>query len=308
MRPKALGLGGGLGGIEVAHEHRRDVVGSVVGRKEGVGLLAGDLGDVTGPADDLPVVGVRGPGHGIEGLAHDASGPTLQRLAALFEDHVPLAVELPEHGIGQAVGLQPHPQLQLVGGQAGDVEGAVLAGAGVEAGAAGLGVDLVHLVLDDEAPLLLHQAVKGLDQLLEPGRPGLGIHHVGDLAPALPLAQDGHLLPDADLDLVLQVVQLPVPLRVPGADGARALEHHVLEQVRDTGHAGGLVGAAHAGHPAQGDGGLVVAFHHHQPHAVREGLLDDGNCLGHQGCCSEKGCQPGAAGGAGAHGSSTGAG
>jgi hypothetical protein len=57
----------------------------------------------------------------------------------------------------------------------------------------------------------------------------------------------------------------------------------VLEEVGHAGHARPLVGAPHARQPAEGDGGLLVAFHHHEAQAVGEGALDHRDVLGGEG-------------------------
>src|SRR3989304_2537356 len=74
-------------------------------RGEGVG------GDVGGPPDDGPVVRVRLPEERVEGLVVLAERGRLRAQAPLLEDHVPLAVELAEHGVEEPVRLQPGPQL-----------------------------------------------------------------------------------------------------------------------------------------------------------------------------------------------------
>ncbi|OQA30278.1 MAG: hypothetical protein BWY56_02534 [Acidobacteria bacterium ADurb.Bin340] len=222
------------------------------------------------------------PGHGEEGFHEPARGGGFGGLAALLQHHVALAVELPEHGVLQAVGLQPGPELQFVGGHGDVVEGPVVAGVGVQPRGAGLLVDLVQLILHDEAALLLHQGVEFGEELLVPLGTDLGIVHVGDLAPTLLLPQDVDLFPDLGLDLVLEVVQLRIPLGIARADGRGPLEHHVFEEVGQARDAGAFVGASHPGHPAAGDGGLIVPFHHQEAHAVGKGVFLDGNGLGQQ--------------------------
>src|SRR5262249_57471315 len=73
------------------------------------------------------------------------------------------------------------------------------------------------------------------------------------------------------LDLHLLVDELEVGLDVLGPDHAGALEHHVLEEVADPGDALALVRRSHAGHPARGDRGRLVAFEEQEAHAVAEG-------------------------------------
>jgi len=68
------------------------------------------------------------------------------------------------------------------------------------------------------------------------------------------------------------------------ADGGRAFEHHVLEQMGDAGDAGAFICAADMRDPATCDGGIVVAFDHQQRHAIGEGFFHDVNFLGGERC------------------------
>ncbi len=172
--------------------------------------------------------------------------------------------------------LHPEPQLELVRGQGGEVQGEVVGGAGVDHRGAFPGVDLVELVLDDQLGL----------PLLELGEPGaeLGearglvlriVDAAGEGAAPLGLAEDlvlgFHLRPDR----VELAHDGPLGLVVGGADGRGPLEHHVLEEVGDPGRAVGLVGRADVSDPAGGDGGGFRAFDQQQPHSVVEGDLPD---------------------------------
>src|SRR6185295_2062568 len=58
-------------------------------------------------------------------------------------------------------------------------------------------------------------------------------------------------------------------------ESGRAFEHHVLEEMGNAGDAGPFVGAADVGHPAAGDGRIVVALDHEDAKAVGQSLLDD---------------------------------
>src|SRR6185369_13004181 len=157
-------------------------------------------------------------------------GRRLGAHAPLLVDDVALGVELAENGLEQAVGLHPEPELELVGGHGDEEGGQVLCREGVLAGGAGAGVDGVELVLDHEPALLVDELLKLLLELRQLRAAPLGAVGIGDLAVTPALALLAIELADLLLELLLLVDDLEVALDVGGADDARALEQHVLEE------------------------------------------------------------------------------
>ena len=88
-------------------------------------------------------------------------------------------------------------------------------------------------------------------------------------------------------DAFLRGNNLQVFLVILGADVRRPFEHHVLEQVRDTGDAQPFVGAPDVRDPAARNAWLIMTLHQQEPHPVREMLLDYRNLLGGQRQCPE---------------------
>ena len=270
---------GRLAGLEVTDQYKRDVLRRVMERIKGVGLRLGDGRDVRWPADHRPAVRVRLPKQRLERFLEFAQRRRLGAHAALLEHHVALGVKLPEHRPQQPLRLHPRPKLELVRRHGDEVAGHVVGGEGVHAGGAGGGVDAVELVLDE------HLALRG-DQLVELGLEfavALGLvfrlGQVVDLAAPEGQAHLGLLPAHGVAHHFLLLDDLGVALGIARADGRRALEHHVLEEVRDTGDAGPLVHAADARHPAAGDGRRVVPLDHEQLHAVGERALLDRHLL-----------------------------
>ena len=271
----------GLVGLKVADQHRGEIVGGVVGGHVALGLRPGHRLDVGGPADDRVRVGGGLPEHGVERLLLLAGRRGLDGQAPLLPDHVALGVELAHHGVRQAVRLHPEPQLQLVGGQGDEVEGLVLAGSGVEARGALLGVDLVQLVLDDDVLLGRDELLVLLLELLQSRRGVGGVEDgAGDLTASQLDAQLGVLLLHLGPHLVLLLDDGLVAGPVGGADRPGALEHHVLEDVREPGDALGLVDRPHLGHEAAAHGRRIVTFHQQEAHAVGQHLLAHLHLLG----------------------------
>ena len=216
---------------------------------------------------------MRLPEHRLERFLKFAKRRGLGAHAALLEHHVALGVKLAEHRPQQPLRLHPRPKLKLVRRHGDEVAGHVVGRKGVHAGRAGGGVDAVELVLDE------HLALRG-DQFLELGLEfavALGLvfrlGHVVDLTAPQSQTHLGFLPAHGVAHHFLLLDDLGVALGVARADGRRALEHHVLEKVRDAGDAGALVDAADARHPSAGDGGRVVPLDHEQFHAVGERAL-----------------------------------
>ncbi len=168
--------------VEVADQRGRQIVGRVVRTEVVVGLLLADHPQIRGPTDNRPAVRVGLPEHRVELLVELAGRRRLGAQPALLVHHVALAVELTEHRVGQAIRLHPEPQLQLVGRHGDEVDREVARRTGVHAGGAGVGVDLVELVLDHQRTLLfdeLRELLLELDLLFGAG---LGVERIVDLA------------------------------------------------------------------------------------------------------------------------------
>ena len=269
----ALAQLGRLVGLEVADQNQRDVLRRIVQCVKLVSLRLGDGRDVRRPADHWPAVRMRLPEHRLERFLKFAKRRGLGAHAALLEHHVALGVKLAEHRPQQPLRLHPRPKLELVRRHGNEVAGHVVGREGVHAGRAGGGVDAVELVLDE------HLALRG-DQFLELGLKfavALGLvfrlGHVVDLAAPQGQPHLGLLPAHGVAHHFLLINDLGVALGIARADGRRALEHHVLEEVRDAGDAGALVDAADARHPSAGDGRRVVPLDHEQFHAVGERAL-----------------------------------
>ena len=277
-------------GIEVAHHDAKQVAGTVVDVPVIHRLVEGVAVQVARPADDRPRIAARLPKHGVELFLEAARGCAVGAEPPLFVHHIPLGVKLAKHAVVEPVALHPGPELQLVGRHGDEVAGEVVAGEGVHAAAAGLGVDLIELVLDDRGRLgpSLAAALLGTDQRVEPTtehpqflRVVGGIPGIGDLAP---LETFVLLRPDDAVDLVADGLLfgaiLRVAIGVTGADRVGPLEHHVFEEVADAGDAGPLIDAPHPRHPARTDDvGLITPRHEQKPHTVVELELLDRDLL-----------------------------
>ena len=230
--------------LEVADEHRGDVVRSVVGAEELVCLRLADDPEIGRPTDGRPAVGMRLPEHGVELLVELARRRRLGAQPALFVDDVTLGVELPEDRIEQPVGLHPEPELQLVRRNAVQVDGDVGRREGVEERLAFGRVDLVVLVLDHDLALLFDELGElgfELDQLLGPSVSSVRVFDLATASAFTLFAIEGA---DLLLQRFLLVDDLEIALDVRRADRRRSLEHHVLEEMRHAGDSGALVGGA----------------------------------------------------------------
>ena len=98
-------------------------------------------------------------------------------------------------------------------------------------------VDAVELVLDQDLALLGDQLVELLLQFAVARRLVLRLEQVVDFAAAIRRAHLPLLLAHLVADAFLLGDDFEVLLVILRADGRRALEHHVLEEVRDAGHA-----------------------------------------------------------------------
>ena len=186
-------------------------------------------------ADDIAPVGValeqRAHTRVIERLLGVVAAPVI-----LLVHRLKLRKEQPVDRRGEALGLDPGPQLGAVGGETSAVDGLVVARAGVKVRKARLREDAVKLVGNGPARRLLALAV---DLKLEPRAPA-GLFDLEELVVKGLDAVEMGLLPG--------VVERPQP--------RRALELHVLQIM---GHARGLgrvVAGARAHHDLVGDAGL----------------------------------------------------
>ena len=249
------------GRVHVPHGGEHGVVRGVPGAEETLGVRRAQELHVPVPADDRAAIGVRDERGGEEQFHELARRVVLVALAALLANHLALGVELAHHRRAQTLGLDARPQRQPVGGQADLVGGDVDAGAGVEILRTVGGVDRVDLVLDDERPrLLLRRGQAGFE----------GGEFRGVAAGAL--AALGVQVVDDRLD-PLEQRALGRPVARP--ERARALEHHVLEQVREAAGPFGLLGRADAKLHGERDRGGLVPRQHDDAHPVGERLLDD---------------------------------
>ncbi|MEO8349736.1 MAG: hypothetical protein ABI610_12550 [Acidobacteriota bacterium] len=234
---------------------------------------------IAGTSDDRPPVRVRLPEHRLERLLELAERRGLGPQPPLLEDDVPLRVELPEDRLQEPFRLHPHPELELVRRDVDEVAGHVRVGEGVHAGAAPGRVDPVELVLDEDLALLRDERVELLLELAQARRLVLRLQDVVDLAPAPGSADLRVLLPHLVAQLLLLGDDREVLFVVLRADRRRALEHHVLEKVRDPGDARTLVRAADEGDPAARDARLPFPVNEKETHPVRQLLFDDRDLL-----------------------------
>lgn len=218
------------------------------------GLVLGHGFDVAREADDVGAVGMGRVGHREEVVQEAALGLALAH-APLFHDDVLLLVELPQHGVGEAVPFEGSPQLQLVGREGVMVDGLVEGGEGVEARAAFAVYDLRELVGDDVLLGLVLGLLEGRLQLLDLRLVGLGMPE--------PLGAEGQesIVFLLDGGFLVGVVRR--------TDGRCALEGHVLEDVSEARASDLLVHAAHVG-----------VGHHGRDRRLRPGQKDDGQAVG----------------------------
>lgn len=136
-----------LGGVEVAHKQEGHVVGHIIGVEEFLHLAGLGILEVLGKADDIAGVGMFA-----ERLGEDVAGKGTHLLVVvhvfLLVDGFELALEEAENGVAETLHIDIHPVGELVGGESVVVDGVVVAGAGIEAGAAHILQDGVHLVGD----------------------------------------------------------------------------------------------------------------------------------------------------------------
>ena len=101
-----------------------------------------------------------------------------------------------------------------------------------------------------------------------------------DLAKPMGLEQPCLLHIQLSLDRVELGDDVEVLADVRGADGVRALEHHVLEEMRDSGDAGTFVDRPHSSDPPGRDIRIAGTGYQQDLESVLELVLDDRNFLG----------------------------
>jgi hypothetical protein len=269
-----------FGRIEVAGEHERRVVRAVELLPVLDHLLLGDAADIRHPADDVPTVRAGRVECRVQLLLEEVTRLVLAH-PALLGDDVAFGVELAEHRVRQAVGLEREIELELVLRQGHVVLRHLVAGGRVDPGAAGFLVGPPDFLADNRLLFLL---VDQLGDLLLPRR---------DLRLVAPLdlrLLGGHLLHER--------VDLTVVLLVPGerarldAHGVGPLEHHVLVEVRHPGDTGTFV---HRPDPIRQDAAderRIGTLDHQNLQAVRQHALDHLAGQGHLLSGGERGRQP----------------
>ena len=195
----------------------------------------------------------------------------------------PLRVELAEHGVGQAVALHPEPQLQLVGRDVDEIDGEVVARAGVHAGAALAGVYPAEVLLDQQVALLGQKRLEPIEQLLVLCTAHRRVIRIVDLTQGEAAVEIRLSLLDLDAQAVQLVDDGEVAFDVLRPHRVRPLEHHVFEEMRDAGDPGALVYGAHLGDPAGRHVRVAGSRDEQQRQAVVELMLDDIHLLRRRG-------------------------
>ena len=125
-----------VGGRDVTDDDRDRVAGAVVRPVVLVDGVPGHVLDVAPPADHRPVVGMGLEGHRHHGLPQEPSGAVLAALQlAPHHGHLGVQVRLVDPAVDHPVGLDPHGELEPVGGDRRVVVRPVVVGARVESGA-----------------------------------------------------------------------------------------------------------------------------------------------------------------------------
>ena len=81
-------------------------------------------------------------------------------------------------------------------------------------------------------------------------------------------------------DLFLLGKNFLILLVIRRANGRRALEHHVFNQMCDAGDAGAFIRTADVRDPAARDGRIIVSLDHEQSHSIAQRSFNDANFLG----------------------------
>ena len=170
----------------------------------------------------------------------------------LLVDGLQLRVEAPYHAVAEAVGLDAGPVVDLVGGDVLGIDGLVGGGPGIGAVGADHGHQLVIFVGDGEfGGLVAHRVDPVVDGL------------------AFRLVRGSAVLLEQLLDLVEHRLLRGI---VHGTELLRALEHQVLEIVREARSLGGVVLAAHLHGHVGLDTGLLLVHGHKDFHSVVKGV------------------------------------
>jgi len=254
-----------LVGLKVADKHQDGVVGRVVEPVIVHDVLAGQVLEIRSPADDIPLVRMGHVGRRQEVLEQDGFRLGLGGLPAFLQHDIALGMEFPEERLPHPGRLEIRPRLEAVGRKVFHVMRPVEAGVGAQPGEAHLERRHVQVVLDG------HQFLARREPLdLEEEHLDSVIHVRGRAAQYFQPAKPEHLVEQ----LVLLFHQREFQLVVHRLDLLGALEHHVLEHVRDSGDAVGFVAGAHLVTDQRvGDRGLVARHQDDlQPVLQSEGL------------------------------------
>ena len=265
----------------VPDEHDDRVVGNEPGLEQSTRVVALEDGEVRLVAL-VPVDGRDDAARGGDRLLEDGVG-SIQVAEPLLPEDPDLGVEAAPPAVPHAVGLDPKEHLELLRGQV-DVElHVLLLGLRGEARPAGPLVVAVHLFGVDEGLRLDDRLVQQVDESIDL-RCGHGSLEVVIDAPLTKLAARAvALLDELALDVEDPVQDGLLPLPVVGADGRRALEHEVLEEVGAPEPARLLDDRAEAREDLARHARLRVVFENQQAQSVVERrFLDDGHRRGEQ--------------------------
>ena len=241
-------------GVHIAHDDAHQVARLVILLEEGFGVRPRDLFEIAHVADHRLAVRVRLERR-VHGLLNQRSDRlALRAHAALFHHHVLLLIELAHDGLQEFFRFQEEPQLGGVRRQAEGVACPVLRRAGVQVAAAGALDGVAVFVLDHEFARAFLRRLESGFQVLELLRVRLRT-----LTPLVAQRQES---------LVHAVQRVALFLVVAAAQRGRALERHVLEDVRQARDALDLLHAAHIGVSEKARHRRLMALHHDERHAV----------------------------------------
>ena len=237
------------GDVEVADQNEGHIVGYIIGVEElthlgGLGIL-----QVLGVADDGTAVRVLAEGF-LEHVFLEGVDGTVAVHVLLLIHGFQLALEQTEHGVAEALHIHVHPFGELVRREDVEVHGLVIGSAGIQALAAHLGEDDIHLVRNGVVGRSQRQFV---DLVLD----GFAFGGIGGLVQTVVHHADA---------VQIHLFLLPVD----GADAVGALEHDMLEIMGHTCSVGGVVLAARMDVDGAVDLGLVVMLAQYDFQAVVE--------------------------------------
>ena len=128
-----FGQGQRILGRHIAGHHHDGVVGRVIRRVEGQGIVTVECCDLMHPADDRAAVGVVQELRGRHLFVQEGAGIAVGALAAFFDDDLAFGghILFGEDQIAHAFCLHLHHQAQTVGGNPLEIGGVIPAGKGV---------------------------------------------------------------------------------------------------------------------------------------------------------------------------------